>query len=326
MIGRRRHHFVPACYLAGFTFGGDRDSSFHAIDLETGKARATTPNNEGWQRGLYNVDVPGEDLELVENAFAEIEGHIAPLLRDLSLAQCLPETEEEMGSLLYFMALQLARTPRMRAGFSSMNDTVMRQVLRPSASSEKAFEASLAAFSDGTRKEVEGLTREEVLEAAETGRFDFDQTTHVRTMLEVAEGMFPYFAARHWSLLVSPRLHPDFVTSDSPVTAFSLSGIAPWPGPVGVGLKHVAIIFPVSPRLAMLGVTEPQSAVLEVPASSVAAINGATCMAAERFVWARRPRFLYMMRRSTLRDPRHLTSRVAGSWSVWPKRSVGSEK
>ncbi|MBK9002188.1 MAG: DUF4238 domain-containing protein [Myxococcales bacterium] len=320
MIGRRRHHFVPACYLANFTPGGDRDSTFHAVDLTTGAARPTTPNNEGWRRGFYNVDVDGEDLELVENTFAKVEGHIAPILQEVATAQRLPEADEDMGSLLYFMALQLARTPRMRAGFTQMNDAVMRQVLRASAETQAAFEASLAAFSEDTRREVEGLTREDVLEAAKTGRFDYDQTTHVQTMLEVTEGMFPYFTARSWSILASPPLHPEFITSDCPVTAFPLAGSDPWPGPVGVGLRHVAIIFPISPRTAMLGVARPGAAVVQVPSSTVAAINGAICIAAERFVWGRRPRFLYMLRGNTFREPSHLTTRAPGSWSVWPER------
>lgn len=320
MIGRRRHHFVPACYLASFTSAGDRDSTFHAVDLTTGAARPTTPNNEGWRRGFYNVDVDGEDLELVENAFAEIEGHIAPILQQVARAQRLPQADEQVGSLLYFMALQLARTPRMRDGFSKMNDTLMRQVLRASAETEKAFEASLAAFCEDTRRGVEGLTREDVLEAAEKGRFDYDQTTHMQTMLEVAEGMFPFFTARSWSILASPPLHPEFITSDCPVTAFPLAGSEPWPGPVGVGLRHVAIIFPVSPRTAMFGVAGPAASVVDVPSSTIAAINGALCMAADRFVWARRPRFLYMLRGSTFREPSHLTTRAAGSWSAWPER------
>jgi hypothetical protein len=56
-MGRKaKHHYIPKCYLKGFTKGGESSSPFWAVPINNDKAFSTSPNDACAERDYYTVD------------------------------------------------------------------------------------------------------------------------------------------------------------------------------------------------------------------------------------------------------------------------------
>ena len=93
----RAHHFVPQCWLAGFTDTGDKSGRLWVTDLRRRKQWQSNPANAGHRRDFYRVADPRVDPLYFENAFGEIENSIAPVLRTLYQEQRPPDPQEIEG-------------------------------------------------------------------------------------------------------------------------------------------------------------------------------------------------------------------------------------
>src|ERR1017187_4944654 len=51
----RRHHYVPQCWLAGFTDTGEKDGQLWVTDLVRRKQWQASPNNAGHIRDFYRL-------------------------------------------------------------------------------------------------------------------------------------------------------------------------------------------------------------------------------------------------------------------------------
>ena len=109
----RRHHFVPACWLAGFTTDRTRNSPFWVTDISRKRQWESTPHNTGWLSDFYRVASTQIDPVVVENAYAKLEDVVAPILRILDAEKRAPDVEE-LVELLPFMADQWTRLPAFR--------------------------------------------------------------------------------------------------------------------------------------------------------------------------------------------------------------------
>jgi hypothetical protein len=122
----RRHHYVPQRWLAGFTDTGEKDGMLWVTDLTRRKQWQASPNNAGHIRDFYRLSDEQLDPVMVEKAFAEIEGAVAPILRTLDREQRAPGVEE-FSALLPFIALQWARVPAFRPIVLNVLDSVARE-------------------------------------------------------------------------------------------------------------------------------------------------------------------------------------------------------
>ena len=103
---------------------------------------------------------------------------------------------------------------------------------------------------------------------------------------------------RKWVLIKAPERSGGFITSDHPA-------ILMWSDPKmraglygpGFGLTGTEVLFPVCPRLAVVGAFEIREGdTIEVDENAVAAFNGAQIAYAERQVYARDRNFTYALR------------------------------
>ncbi|SRR5258708_6215036 len=88
MVGKKRsepraHHFVPQCWLAGFTETGQKTGRFWVTDLKNLKQWPSNPRNAGHKRDFYRIADPQVDPVTFEKAFSKIEGFVAPILKRL---------------------------------------------------------------------------------------------------------------------------------------------------------------------------------------------------------------------------------------------------
>lgn len=112
MARKAKHHYVPKCYLKGFTDGGENSSPFWAIPINNGSPFSTSPNDACAQRDYYTVD--HKNPLVVEDFYAEkIEPNISEALRYIKKNSCLPP-QEEMRNLILLLATLYLRVPSHR--------------------------------------------------------------------------------------------------------------------------------------------------------------------------------------------------------------------
>lgn len=110
----RRHHFVPRCWLAGFTDTGEQDGRMFVTDLERRKQWGAVPGTAGFIRDFYRLeDERSSDPLVAEKAFSQIESEVAPILRSIDREKREPYSEE-LEPLQYFIAVQWVRAPAFR--------------------------------------------------------------------------------------------------------------------------------------------------------------------------------------------------------------------
>ena len=100
----RAHHYLPKCWLAGFTDSGQKDGRLWVTDFNRKKQWATTPPNTGHRRDFYRVSWPGHDPVMVEKFYSKIEDGIAPTLKALD-EELRGPTEHEIEGLCTFLSM-----------------------------------------------------------------------------------------------------------------------------------------------------------------------------------------------------------------------------
>ena len=120
-------------------------------------------------------------------------------------------------------------------------------------------------------------------------RIEISPEGQVGTDLRVFDRLLPVLGRRFWSLLVAPRLGPEFICADHPVT---LAFKDQRKGQIGFGLKGTEVFFPFGRRLGFYGVFEnPLDPKFNLDPSDVATLNRRTFLNAERHVYSTLERF-----------------------------------
>ena len=110
----RRHHYVPRCWLAGFTDTGAQEGKLFVTDLKRRNQWSAEPGTAGIIRDFYRLeDDRASDPVLAEKALSQIENEIAPILRNID-KEMRPPTVDELEPLLYFIGVQWSRVPAFR--------------------------------------------------------------------------------------------------------------------------------------------------------------------------------------------------------------------
>jgi hypothetical protein len=73
----RQHHFLPECYLRGFTRGAGH---LFALDLKKRESYFASPKKVCKERDFNTVDAPGLKPDALETQLAKFEGKLAPAL------------------------------------------------------------------------------------------------------------------------------------------------------------------------------------------------------------------------------------------------------
>lgn len=115
---------------------------------------------------------------------------------------------------------------------------------------------------------------------------------HLKLEFELAQSLLPLVAARKWNVYRARAA--EFVTCDRPAV---LMWVDPTKTePVGLGLRHTRLLFPLSSDIAISGGFELDDAAIDADASDVAKINGRIILNVNRQVYARDEDFEYSLR------------------------------
>jgi hypothetical protein len=249
----RAHHFLPQCWLAGFTDTGLKNGRLFVTDLKRRKQWPTSPPNAGHRRDFYRVSEVNLDPVAFERAFSKIEDVVAPILRDLYYEPREPDIEE-LDVLLSFAAIQHIRVPSFRPTLLRIADNIHRSTvagaLKNPASWAKALKkAGIPPESPGADYQGMLAYERDVIKMGQYSVTAENEFYLFRGLRVAANSIMPSFNARHWQTLHSPS--GSFIGSDNPVVM---------DGPKGrmVGFNSAdVIIFTINRYLALYGTNVP---------------------------------------------------------------------
>jgi hypothetical protein len=214
----RAHHFLPQCWLAGFTDTGLKDGRLFVTDLKGRKQWPTSPPNAGHRRDFYRVSEANLDPVAFERAFSKIEDVIAPILRDLYGEPREPDVEE-LDVLLSFAAIQYIRVPAFRPTLLRIADDIHRSAVAGALKNPESWAKALKKA--GIPPESRGADYEGMLayerDFIKTGQYSVTAENEFylfRGLKVAADSIMPSFNARYWQTLHSPS--GSFIGSDKP--------------------------------------------------------------------------------------------------------------
>lgn len=108
----KKHHYIPACYLKGFTNGGKRTSLFWAFPTnEPGKKHGANPNDSCVQNNYYKLENSHDSL-FIENWYASVvEPKIGEFLNEVDE---LKEINPHKEGFIWLLSSLCLRNPQHR--------------------------------------------------------------------------------------------------------------------------------------------------------------------------------------------------------------------
>lgn len=274
----KRHHFVPKAYLRAFC--GEKGQLLVYRKDEPTKPFRTSPDGTQFHAYYYSQPLPGggRDNNTLESFFSSVEQDWPETVARLHRRE---NVNDRLSNIFEFMTLQRVRVPAAR-------DVIEAALARTVKDTMKIM------LANGTLPPPPpGL--EELPNLAEVA---IDPHRSIHAMAAQIQGMGKLFSRIGLSAVHNSTGRP-FLTSDNPVIWFDPSvafeeqhpyAVDPIDGPV-------FLLFPVSPRLALIGSTENKASFGEhgllhgdmAGGEQVALINAQICRFAHEAIIANGP-------------------------------------
>jgi hypothetical protein len=254
-MGRQAgHHFIPASYLAGFTEGETKESSFWSVPKNNKKPFQTNPIKSCKKRDYYTIK--HENSLLVEHWYAnEIEPKIKQALEHVSIHKTLPP-EGEMQFLLLLAATLFLRTPASRA-------------------TREAPLKCAQAVVDSIDKDINISNRDE---------FKFNQTDLITSEIKLINTVMECLSSKYYCLLISDDPNVNFITSDCPFLLMHPDSKLQY---IGLNTKNIELSIPISKNAVLVGRNEKMNeGVFEANKKFVAAFNSNLITFTDRFFYS----------------------------------------
>jgi hypothetical protein len=291
----RKHHYLPQGYLAGFTDSGAKDGRFFVLEVETGNSFITSPKNVAAERDFNRVEIDGKDPDVLEQALAPFERFAANAILRVEKKEVFPN-DEDFSDLINLLCLIAVRNPHLRKSFNRSRELLVRRIAELLVSDKKLWEHNVKKAKESGKSVPSNVPFEDVKRFVQKGEYqiEFGVESNIRAEFRGFNSLLPILGRRLWSLLIIPMGLPEFVCSDHPVTLVwknpDLKG-----HPIGYGLQHTEVFFPLNRRRGLLGVFEdPLPPVVILHGLIVAQMNARVALNAERQVFSARETFLML--------------------------------
>ena len=104
---KKRQHYLPKFYLAGFT---NESGKFWIFDRENKEFRIQTPKNTAVEKEYYTlINEKGERDYIIEDLVSFVEGHTKPIFEKLEKRKKINKIEKE--NLALFVSILWTRVP-----------------------------------------------------------------------------------------------------------------------------------------------------------------------------------------------------------------------
>ena len=290
----RKHHYVPAFYLAGFTVSGLDDARLHVFDQSQIKTWPATPRTTGYARDFYTIDLgPGVDPAGFESGvLARVEGESSPVIRTAIETERLPEGRD-FDVLLNFVAVMAVRTPRIRGLVGQVTNLVVKEAVQSLVATDEGWR-EFQNYCDNAGIRESDDEAEQMRQFILSGEYevDLDQTSHVQKIVELVNGMLPLLAQRRWSLGIAGPGVPDFVCSDAPVSAAPTNQFGS-ADTMHLANQHTLLSMPLTHRAVLFGSYEERPSMFRVNEFGVLSMNSMT-IAEARYIYFGEDDFAYL--------------------------------
>jgi len=291
----RLHHFVSQCYLRSFAVKRKKTYQTTVFDARVRRTYPTNIENIAAERDFNTVDAEGHRPDALETGLSMFEAELAPAIERVKAAGRF-EHEEDRALILNFMCLLSMRNPRQREAVHGFQERVMKQVMSLLIATPQRWESHMKKATAAGYLIKNNVSYYEMKRFVEDDQYAILTPTnyHIKLEMHLFDKVLPLFFERRWTMLHASERSGGFVTSDHPVCLMWSSPQRQGKLPPGHGLKGTQVLFPLSPRFALLGGFDGIETVLNVSDEHVAGINSAVVAHAQWQVYARDAHFHFV--------------------------------
>lgn len=186
----KKHHYIPACYLKGFTNGGKRTSLFWAFPINNpGIKHGANPNDSCVKNNYYKVENIGDSF-LIENWYGTV---VEPKIGDfLKQVDELNEIDSKNEGLAWLLSSLLLRNPQHR----QMIESPLIHAERVAKSMQEDYKEK------GISLDIEGIS--------------FGKDNIIEYEIQQTKALSKYLPLYHYCILKAPA-GINVITSDAPM-------------------------------------------------------------------------------------------------------------
>lgn len=282
MATSKKHHFIPAFYLAGFTDGEDRNSPFWCAGKDGKKIFQTKPDNACMENDYYTL-TESSDPMTVEKEYANLEAGIANSLRYIKENNWMPRSIDE-AFLHIFAATLYLRVPEFRNSMATPIKRVQDIMLDMWSKITLANARNGADVSDEDFLNAVRMVSNRSTDAISPSvSKDLLIDIELRMLYDTATSL----ALRRWFLFSVPECERcEFITSDNP---FVLLPGKTHPKMYGLLTRGTEVVIPLHKRAVLFGTFEEGKVYPPVePKELVAEVNELVHRGCNRWVYSSR--------------------------------------
>ena len=195
----RRHHYLPASYLGGFTKSRRKDGQFSVVEIATGRTFTTSPKNVAVERDFNRIDIDGIASDAIENALAPFEGEAVQAIRNASRTSSFP-IGMDYHRILNLLCLISVRNPFLRNSFNRSREQVLRRIANLLVSDRDIWESLHPAEGDSSERSCD-VSFEEIGEFVDEGKYKIEIPAdgNLAVEFDTFNEILPILGQRHWS-------------------------------------------------------------------------------------------------------------------------------
>ena len=272
----RHHHYIPQCYLRGFTVGSGKRRRVTVANLASRRFFETNPRNVGGVRDFNRINIEGFAPDALEGMLAHFEGEVATAIRNVAESHRFEGNDR--NAILNLITLLAIRSPQQRENIRQFEEQLMKQVLGLSLATKERWESQLSQMKKAGYEVNEALSYEDMVAFYKKDEYDIRLNNEHYIALETKthDALLKVLAQRKWKLHVATEDKGCFVTTDRPVV---ITWNHPEEIPVmmraspGFGMTDTEVLFPVTQHLLLLGTFEGEDGTVEAVPELVAVAN-----------------------------------------------------
>lgn len=272
----RHHHYLPQCYLRGFTKPGEKKSKLTVIDLKRRKRFKTNTRNVGGIRDFNRIEIDGIEPDAIEKSLSSFEGHVASSL--LRIRQTLAFDGKDRECILNLIALLAVRSPEKRENWRKFQADIAERITDLSLATKERWESQKAKMKKDGYEVNEDITYEELKEFKKNKEYTISVPTEHHLQAEFAgmDAVLSCLSKRKWLLILATKDTGPLVTTDNPV-------VLTWNEPEkmppllrqspGHGMRDTQVLFPIYRNLSLLGEFEGKEGTIEGTKELIMSLN-----------------------------------------------------
>ena len=165
----RHHHYIPQCYLRGFTTGSGKKCRVTVANLRGGNFFETNPRNVGGSRDFNRIDVEDHAPDALEAALSGFEGEVATAIRNVSASHKFEG--EDRNAILNLIALLAVRSPQQRENWRQFEERIMKRILGLSLATKERWGSQMRQMKKAGYAVNEELTYEQMKDFYERDQY-----------------------------------------------------------------------------------------------------------------------------------------------------------